>query len=159
MEQETDIKYFPEFFNETQFGKLFTDDSLLNKYALIFTFVSVKQKKDRVLIQKYEELYGNISKEYPSICDKIQFLGLCADTPLVLKKNFPKDKSFIPILINPDKKMFQSLGALNSFKVMNIKSSEPSRQVFLIRPDKTVVWIWKDGSIPEPKIIKDLLDS
>jgi hypothetical protein len=159
MEKEAEIKIFPEFFNETQFGTLFTDESLSDKYALVFTFVSVKQKKDKSLIQKYEELYHEIEKQFPSVGEKIQFLGLCSDTPLVLKKNFSKDKTFIPILINPDKKTFQTIGALNSFKVMNIKSSEPSRQVFLIRPDKTIVWIWKDGNIPDPNTIKDLLDS
>ena len=159
MDKETEILSFPEFFNETQFGTLFTDDSLSDKYALVFTFVSVKQKKDRTLIQKYEDLFHELSKEFPSAGEKIQFLGLCSDTPMVLKKNFSKDKTFIPILINPDKKTFQTIGALNSFKVMNIKSSEPARQVFLVRPDKTIAWVWKNGSIPDPKTLKDLLDS
>ena len=148
---------FPDFFHETQNGSLFTNESLKNRFCLVFCLVSVASKKDQKLIWLYKDLFDDLCSQFPSAMDQITFVGITSDTPSVLKNFQSNPFDFFPLLSCSDKRVFERMQALTRFSLFNIKASEPSRKAFLLNPDHAVLWTWEKGELPSMETILSFL--
>ncbi len=149
--------FFPDFFYETYKGSIFTNNSFKDSFLLVFFLVHITSKKDQHRLLLFQDLMDDLYRLKPFTKELLQCIAVSSDTVSAMKKN-PSDLfNVFPILSCPDKKLFKEVNSLSTFSFFSIKASEPKRNTFLLRPDRSIVWFWDSDKIPPIDHLIDLL--
>jgi peroxiredoxin len=155
----TNQDLFPDFFYETYDGAIFTNNSFKNKYLLIFFLVHIASKKDQHRLLLFTDLIDDLYRLKPSSKKLLQCIAISSDTISAMKKNQGILFNVFPILSCSDQKLFKEVNSLSTFSFFSIKASEPKRNTFLLRPDRSIVWIWENDKLPPIDHLIDLMSS
>ncbi len=148
---------FPDFFYETYEGSIFTNSSIKNKFLLVFFLVHIASKKDQHRILLFKDLMDDLFRLKPFTAEFLQCIAVSSDTVSAMKRNQSDLFKIFPILSCPDKKLFKEVNSLSTFSFFSIKASEPRRNTFLLRSDRSIVWFWDNEKIPPIDHLIDLL--
>lgn len=155
----TNQALFPDFFYETYDGTIFTNNSFKNHYLLVFFLVHIASKKDQHRLLLFKDLIDDLYRLKPSSKEFLQCVAISSDTVSTMKQNQGILFNVFPILSCPDQKLFKKVNSLSTFSFFSIKASEPKRNTFLLRPDRSIVWIWENDKLPPIDHLIDLLST